>query len=81
VIERVSGCARKTTIDFIMTQLGKEAEVHGPIIPCQGSNDSLHQGTLSDQHSHTQSMLEQKTPLIVEETAGSLALVVSLEIA
>jgi hypothetical protein len=51
---------RKTTIDFIMTQLGKEAEVHGPI-PCQGSNDSLRKETMSDKHFHIQSMLEQNT--------------------
>jgi hypothetical protein len=51
---------RKTTIDFIMTQLGKEAEVHGPI-PCQGSNDSLQQGAVSNKHFHMQSRLEQNT--------------------
>jgi hypothetical protein len=31
-----------------MIRLGKEAEVHGPIIPCQGSNDSLQQEIMSD---------------------------------
>ena len=65
--------------DDLRNALGKEAEVHGPI-PRQGSNDSLHQETLSD-HSPIQSRLEQ-TLLIVEEIAGSLTVVVvSLEIA
>ena len=65
--------------DDLRNALGKEAEVHGPI-PRQGSNDSLHQETLSD-YSPIQSRQEQNL-LIVEETAGSLTVVVvSLEIA
>lgn len=65
--------------DDLRNALGKQAEVHGPVAR-QGSNDSLHQETLSH-CSPIQSSIEQEL-LIVEETAGSLTLVVvSLEIA